>query len=184
MCCWRCQLAGPPHCPAVGKCGVSLVAVIAAQGHQKHPMDGMNVGMGQGVACRCCGQQGEDIGGGKTFVFDYFPWGYCGLSCCSWAVLPSPGGSDHPTGSCSSVLAGLPGLCCWLQTDLFSLSVLLSARLCLEGDAVLPGLGSLLPCLAGPCSAGLVPWSTGLRAARAPDRPLCGLTSRDGLAVV
>lgn len=130
---------------------------------------------------------GGKILGGKSFLFDYFSWGCWGLSCSSWAVLPSPSGYDHPTASCSSVLAGLPLPCCWQQADLFSLSVLLSVRVCLQGDAVLPGLWSLFPrcsCLAGSCSAGLVPWSTGLHAARAPDRPLCGRISKDGLTVV
>lgn len=115
---------------------------------------------------------------GKTFLLCLLPSGLPGpkisqLGCAS----PAPVAVVTPTAGCASGLAWLPLPCCWHQADLFFLPLLLPAWVCLEGDVVLPGIWPPLPhcpCLAGPCSIGLASRSTGLHAARTPDKHLAG----------
>lgn len=171
---WPFHLAGPPTCPAVSKCGVCLVSVAAAQGHQNLCTAGMG-----GIAVCCCGGQvragGKGIGA-KPFLLSLFPSGLL-VAELSYLGHASPAIAVTPSAGCASGLAWLPLPCCWCQADLFSLPVLLPAQASLEGDAVLPALWLPLlrcPCPAGPWSTGLAPWSTGHRAARAPNKPLAG----------
>lgn len=174
---WPCHLAGPPDCPAVSECGVCLVSVAFCPGSPKPP----RCWHGRECSAPLLRAGGEDIGG-KTFLLCLLPSGLPGpelsqLGC----AFPAPVAAVTPTAGCASGLARLPLPCCWRQADLFSLPVLLPAWVCLEGDTVVPGLWSLLPhcpCLAGPCSTGLAPWSTGLCAARAPNKPLAGSNPR------
>lgn len=131
----------------------------------------------EGLQCAAVvGRLGGKGIGAKLFLLSLFPSGLLRAEL-SYLGHASPVAAVTPSAGCTSGLAWLPLPCCWCQADLFSVPVLLPAQACLEGDAVLPGLWPPLlrcPCPAGPWSTGLAPWSTGHRAARAPDKPLAG----------
>lgn len=172
---WPCHLAGPLASPVVSECDVCLVSVACCPGSPKSP----HCWHRRECSALLLWAGGECIGG-KTFLLCLLPSGQPGPELPQPACAV-PAAAVTPSAGCASGLAQLLLPCCWCQADLFSLPVLLPAWVCLKADAVLPGLCPPLPrcpCLAGPCSTGLAPWSTGLRADRAPNKPLVGSNPR------